>query len=275
MITAKNYAAQAESCLVKFHKEGIISGKSDCQEDKEMSLFVAKLINMSVKFALPNNGNILDAGLSTLVGLKVRLPYPNICLEYWDNNVKEKVITVACEQNNEIIVFGASKTSYSKDDLWHIEPLCEILETYFIDGELRSKTKIVAPAILNLYKTTYPDNKDFSRKRISHHGRVVLELLAALSCKNISTVNYQDASPLNTKRIKSGKLPFYETKILVVDCRSVSTIKIGDGNSSHSSPRQHLRRGHIRRIAKGSIWVNSCVVGDPTKGSIGKQYSII
>ena len=37
---------------------------------------------------------------------------------------------------------------------------------------------------------------------------------------------------------------------------------------------QHLRRGHIRRLPGGNIWVNSHLVDDPTKGRIEKQYRV-
>lgn len=48
-----------------------------------------------------------------------------------------------------------------------------------------------------------------------------------------------------------------------------------DMASSHASPRQHLRRGHIRRHpTAGNLWVNSCVVGDPSNGVINKSYAV-
>ena len=76
-----------------------------------------------------------------------------------------------------------------------------------------------------------------------------------------------------TKRLKHGKLPIiYETKILTIkpSVRSSSAEKGG----SHTSPRQHLRRGHIRRLDSGNIWVNSCVVGSAEKGRIDKSYRV-
>jgi hypothetical protein len=109
---------------------------------------------------------------------------------------------------------------------------------------------------------------------ISSDCGAVMELLEALSCRNVSTANHQDASQANARRIKDGKIPIYETKMLVINTQDTLTSKAGIGYS-HASPRQHLRRGHIRRLESGNIWVNSCVVGDPNKGSINKQYSVV
>lgn len=41
------------------------------------------------------------------------------------------------------------------------------------------------------------------------------------------------------------------------------------------SDMQHLRRGHIRTLAdQRRIWVNACVVGQPSVGRIEKRYRI-
>ncbi|MEO3722889.1 hypothetical protein, partial [Lacticaseibacillus paracasei] len=65
---------------------------------------------------------------------------------------------------------------------------------------------------------------------------------------------------------------FYETKCLTIK----ATQKQGTGTrtGTHESPRQHLRRGHIRRLESGNIWVNACVVGSSEKGVIKKSYNV-
>lgn len=102
----------------------------------------------------------------------------------------------------------------------------------------------------------------------------VFELIEALSCRNVTTANHQEAYKNNAKRIKDGKLPIYETKMLVIDTKATPAEYRGSGGS-HASPRQHLRRGHIRRHpTAGNLWINSCVVGDPSKGVINKSYAV-
>lgn len=111
---------------------------------------------------------------------------------------------------------------------------------------------------------------------ISGEVRAVLELCEALSCSNVTHEPIEKVNPtVNARRVRAGKLPMYETRCLVIDAgRTVSTAS-GNVNSSHSSPRQHLRRGHIRRLESGNVWVNSCVVGDKAKGVINKSYMVV
>lgn len=102
------------------------------------------------------------------------------------------------------------------------------------------------------------------------------EFIEALSCKNVSQTIFQKTPNQNVanSRAKSGKLPIYETKILTINTDYQSSGKQRSSTGTHSSPRQHLRRGHIRRLESGNIWVNSCVVGDPNKGKISKTYHV-
>ena len=131
------------------------------------------------------------------------------------------------------------------------------------------------------YAILFPTIKKIVEKKTDVAGMAtvyisaVIELLEALSCRNVSTTNYQDASTKNGKRISEGKLPFYETKMLVVDTRAMVSSKGVYLGGTHASPRQHLRRGHIRRLPKDNIWIQPCVVGDPNKGTIHKQYAVI
>lgn len=103
--------------------------------------------------------------------------------------------------------------------------------------------------------------------------RIVLELLEALSCRNVEQTIIQKCDKvLNARRINKGKLPLYEERILTIKVNA----KQGTGTrtGTHESPRQHLRRGHIRRLETGNIWVNACVVGSSEKGVIKKSYNV-
>ena len=44
---------------------------------------------------------------------------------------------------------------------------------------------------------------------------------------------------------------------------------------THRSPRQHLRRGHIRRLPTKKVWVNSAIIGNSKNGIIQKDYAVI
>jgi len=77
---------------------------------------------------------------------------------------------------------------------------------------------------------------------------------------------------VNARRVGKGKLPLFETKVLMVDMDAPSPRGESQGGH-HRSPRQHLRRGHIRRYASGKqVWVQAHVVGDAKKGTVSKTY---
>lgn len=100
---------------------------------------------------------------------------------------------------------------------------------------------------------------------------IVLELLEALSCKNV-VIDNAKIPKIGERGAANKNLPFYETKCLTIK----ATQKQGTGTrtGTHQSPRQHLRRGHIRRLESGNIWVNACVVGNSEKGVIKKSYNV-
>ena len=104
-------------------------------------------------------------------------------------------------------------------------------------------------------------------------GPVVVEMLAALSCKNVELNDLPAPEKINKARRLRGKAPFFSYKELVVSADAAST----SGSSAvgtHASPRAHLRRGHIRRLPKGNVWVNACVVGSLSDGVALKDYRV-
>jgi hypothetical protein len=108
--------------------------------------------------------------------------------------------------------------------------------------------------------------------------RSTLNLCEALSCSNVKADTLQfENKKANIKREKKGKLPIYETKVLTIESPMSSRTGLdGFGCSDRKSPRQHLRRGHIRRISDNrKIWVNSCVVGTADGGRIDKSYRVV
>lgn len=115
--------------------------------------------------------------------------------------------------------------------------------------------------------------------------RASMEFFEAVSCSNIiSQVHEKGASEaVNARRARDGKLPIYETKVLVIDPGWLKAHRqpssSGDVETSRASPRQHLRRGHIRRIHQGTerqqqVWIPPTVVGDAARGQINKTYQM-
>ena len=110
-------------------------------------------------------------------------------------------------------------------------------------------------------------------RSITPNARAVLELLEALSCSNIDTEIFTKHQQRTNSRGKK-KLPIYETRCLVLNSPGNASTKHTGNGGNKNSPRQHLRRGHIRRLETKNIWVNSCVVGSLENGLIDKSYSV-
>lgn len=92
----------------------------------------------------------------------------------------------------------------------------------------------------------------------------VLEFCEALTCRNVrADTLVKGNSTLNARRERDGKLPLYETRVLTLDGEHLLA-GIGS-NGPRSQPRPHLRRGHIRRLPSGNVWVTSTIVNAHAK----------
>lgn len=115
---------------------------------------------------------------------------------------------------------------------------------------------------------------------IGQEAGAVLEFIEACSCSNVSHQVIQAAPKASVvqRRARDGKLPLLETRALVLDLPGRTKTAIGGqsgGDSGRSSPRQHLRRGHIRRLESGKrVWVQSAVIGAERSGVIEKSYAV-
>jgi len=101
-----------------------------------------------------------------------------------------------------------------------------------------------------------------------------IQTCAALNCQNVGTELLQPSAALNQKRVREGKLPFDSYHILRLTHDEVGRSIPREERGSHASPRQHLRRGHIRHLESKAVWVRSCVVGRTELGQVEKDYKI-
>jgi hypothetical protein len=96
-----------------------------------------------------------------------------------------------------------------------------------------------------------------------------------------SEVRPDPAPRLNSARAKKGRLPLSsETRVLTINTAAVRRAVAGKRLLKHESPRLHWRRGHWRVLHRGSefesrAWVRRCLVGDPSRGSVHKDYRIV
>ena len=284
MITAKNYAAQAEVALINASKRYLSVGRKD---QTEYIGALARGIRQGVKFVIPDGGLILDDNLRGIMSTPVRLPFEVTVIEFavphypskTDHYTMHKVVILCVEFGEDgdfkihpmMYLMGAGQAFWIPCAYEAVVPFEDQLKIRE-DGRVAFKATIIPSGALD-------DNTDKNKTRDVHTEVITkcigstYELLEALTCTNIEQSIYQQASPKNAQRIKSHKAPIYETRCLTLKTTKKESFS-SNGGLSHKSPKQHLRRGHIRRLEKGNIWVNSCVVGDASNGIIDKHYRI-
>lgn len=102
----------------------------------------------------------------------------------------------------------------------------------------------------------------------------LFQFSVAMSCSNVSTEIKKAPKFTNQRRVAKGKMPLYEYHLLTVDVRDRDERGEAQGGT-HASPRQHLRRGHVRRYKTGlTIWINEMVVSRTAEGRIDKDYRV-
>jgi hypothetical protein len=305
-ITARNYAAQAAKSLMdQVNIIRVNPANKHLLEDADQFEFLAGQINKAVHFAIPDGGRIFNDNFKGIEGERICMPFPLMTVEWFmpdggDTNcldgidlvpVKKRLVLI---QDFDHVTNGYAKGIYfstfsfnENNNRWIPCPvyMCMQDDDVVPPQDKCKKTHFNILASLgiympNLYRLMYglepnPNKipKGPSQDILGDAGNT-FELFEALSCSNVSHEPMETIDPRkNAKRIKAGKLPIYETRILTIDSGKSSQSGMAQGGT-HASPRQHLRRGHIRRLPDKNVWVNSCVVGRAEHGVIEKQYHV-
>ena len=229
--------------------------------------FLFKL-QMYPKFILPEGGMCLkDNALKGLdENLELHLPYRNTIFEYLTTEVNNKTaikVILILETIASRIRVSIFEHDYRG---WKYTELMEIPISGYITRENTGKPKIARwiDGNINYDKDVYLHN-------VNIISNVVMSFLNALACSNIYIHKEQSKQP---HKLKKDALPFDDYHVLMLN-NNHSNEESGEHNS-HRHPRQHLRRGHIRRYKSGiTIWINSMVVCPETKTKIIKDYKVV
>ena len=107
-------------------------------------------------------------------------------------------------------------------------------------------------------------------------GLAVVQACAVLNCENVATADIEAPAKLNKARIAKGKQPFFSYKVLALAADRPSPGNTGSASGTHSSPRLHLRRGHLRRLPEKTVWVRAAMVGAASEsGVVSKEYRLV
>lgn len=228
-----------------------------------------ELANAAQKFLLPPGGRLYDdLEFKALDESKpLRLPFPVIALEFHvPQNIDPaygKRIVLVVEEGDLILL--APIIWWNERRMWFSLPPCTLPTTGYLD---RSIPKVGGRAAIVV---SMPERV----KAAEYSGELgaLLCFLNALQCSNV----HMERSPArsNAKRAQDS-LPFDDYHILSIDTPIGSEGSINIIHGSHRSPREHLRRGHIRRLENGNkIWVNAAIINaGKIGGKITKDYVI-
>jgi hypothetical protein len=220
----------------------------------------------SKKFLLPTDGKILeDADLRALVGLeRLRLPFHCIAIEFKasEGRANSKSIIFAREVEEKIEIVPVM--NYRENGYWYVGPSWSINTADGVEwlgdgngvGFLldREDERLTSDA---MWGPTF----------------IVASLLNALACSNVRA---EVSSPIKQPKKSKNTLPFDSYHVLTIGAKSERTDGALSGSHAFGrSPREHLRRGHIRRYESGlRIWVNATVVNAGSGGKITKDYRV-
>lgn len=260
-------------------------------------------------FVLPSGGSILNDDLRGLAGVDARLPFPEITLSYHidaDDAVlppgtvhAPRRLIYAREVNaadlgayqgpefgdrfrdGAVEVLSANQLLNTPDQFWAPQmfgamvPRATPLRP---DGRWEFAIFCLLPTLIEDVRSEL-GNADFKRlayNDVASDMRAVLELVEALSCVNVKPQCIKGATQaVNARRVRGGKLPLLDTWVLTIDATRTFRGAGRDVGGDRNGPRQHLRRGHIRRLGDGrKVWVNATVVGAASNGRISKTYQL-
>lgn len=227
---------------------------------------ILDLCHASNKFLLPDNGRVIeDNDLRALdENIELRLPYKLIALE-WRHTAEAEEGTEKCSKR---VVFArehddmiACRTAVFGDSAGVWLPFHEFYlpkRNYLLRSPEGARMVVVGAS-----QEILTD--------IHTEAERVLGFLNALQCVNVEIEKSEPRHP--GKKIKTA-LPFDTYHILTI--KRPATVAVHGGTGSHRSPREHLRRGHIRRLGDGrKIWVNATVVAaGRSAGVVTKDYAM-
>lgn len=250
------------------------------REQKQFHSHCIDLAHASQKFILPDGGRLYDDPEYRALDESepISLPFPLIAIEftrskeYTGNNKHiesgyqpRKSLLFARQREDAIaitIIVWAEHVG-----LWVPYPEIGLPRTNYLDRTQKLNGYVAIKGNRSNEVIPFSDYSD--------EVGALLCMLNILQCKNVH-IDQSEASKTR-KAMNAGKkaaLPFDSYHILTIDI----PVSSGDGHltGGHRSPREHLRRGHIRHLADSRrIWVNATVVAAGRgAGVVTKDYAI-
>lgn len=257
MIRPYNYSTHV---IEQFQKAGLLSNGSNEHEAVER-------IKASVKFMLPDGAKVLglaDEDVEKYANLyPVDLPYNCITMEFGGDHDGESVRTAQTYWKEGDTIFAARVASHS-GSAWRMDTglyAYKWVERGWPERYLAGVTQ-----------ADQDEHADYWQKMSWTLLHDLIEFNCALLCKNTKHEDMATPKRFGDARAKKRKVPLFTYKILTIEPYGQAEGAAMGG--THKSPRVHLRRGHIRRLAIGPVWVNAHIVRGKADGIVVKDYAV-
>lgn len=247
--------------------------------------WVRGLCHYAKKFTVDRHDLIEDDERKGLVGATIRLPFDAVAIEIAggyqpdlparDGCGPTKVIVFAQEDERDGLGDGGDAI-----DSLTFEPVILVMACLFRETKggvleilITAHDKVCTGQDGTAWKvgTEWSGSGD-EHIRGAYSLFLVSDFLNMLACSN---VHIEQHAPRKPNKNAKNALPFDTYHTLTVDIPKKSGASDPRGGS-HAAPREHLRRGHIRRLDDNRrIWVNSCVVSAGRGfGKVEKDYRV-
>lgn len=144
-----------------------------------------------------------------------------------------------------------------------------------IRGSLVPLRPLAIKAMMQEGRMTDGQIKSASLGNLLDEQIMMVQLCTVLNCSNVEPADVPVPEKLARARSKSGKLPFYDYKVLTLTGEAAEARRSDRGAQDGSSKRSHLRRGHIRRLGDRTTWVRPAIVNPGIEtGSVEKSYRV-
>lgn len=251
-----NYCRQ----ILKEIRTAIAENKG--RKPTEKTLEAVAMIQGAQKFLLPHNGELVaDEQLRALDEFEaLRIPFDIIALEYSrdvQGGLRAKFVVFVRDMDDVLEVVVATHSRESGG--WRRAPIATIPKV----GAIRREK-----GFAEFRSTTTGDDEDGA---VQDALVCFMGFLNALQCSNV-VIDKLPAQHRPGKQPKNA-LPFDSYHVLTL--KPAKGAADGLHNFDHRSPREHLRRGHIRRYASGlKVWVNATVVNPGIGARVDKDYRV-
>jgi hypothetical protein len=259
---------QVRKATMNYCRQALLQWRSDPAAPAVLRP-LGELLSMAHKFLLPPGGVLLEDGDLKAVDetLPLRLPFPVIALEYSfgpglgvrvGEQTYDAWITVAQEAVEGGVVFwSAARVVDSR--VWSVSEMTSLSAHNYLLRTAEEVCLVFEPG-------------QVVDDRAAADARVLLHLQNALACSNVAI---ERKEPKHAGRAIKSALPFDAYHVLTVGSMRGDAAASSAGGG-HRSPREHLRRGHIRRLADGRrVFVSATVVAAGRgAGVVSKDYRL-